>query len=64
VFYFFFKKEIENGYLKVPELNAERIFTIVVVIPNKTTAPVKKKFRPGKGKKSNKETIKYKFKEQ
>lgn len=58
--YFFFKKEIESGYLNFPELNAEKTFTIVVIIPNKTMAPVKKKFIPGKGKNNNSEMIKYK----
>lgn len=35
------------------------MFIIVVIIPNKTTAPVKKKLIPGKGKNNNKEMIKY-----
>lgn len=62
--YFFFKKEIERGYLNVPELIADIILAIVVIIPNKKIAPVRKKFIPGKGKNRSRETIKYKFIEQ
>ncbi len=40
------------------------IFTMDVMIPNKTIAPVKKKLNPGKGKNNNKEIIKYNVIEQ
>jgi hypothetical protein len=48
----------------VPESKVEKMFTIVVIIPNKATAAVKKKFIPGKGKKRSNEMIKYNMMEQ
>ena len=35
------------------------MLAIVVIIPNNTTAPVKKKLNPGKGKNNKSEMIKY-----
>lgn len=48
----------------MPLLKADIVLMNVVVIPNKTTALVKKKLNPGKGKNKSKEIIKYIFKEQ
>lgn len=63
-FYFDLKKGIVSGYLNEPVLNAEKMLTVVVIIPKRTTAAVKKKFIPGKGKNNNKEIIKYNVIEQ
>lgn len=56
--YFFFKKGIERGYLHLLLLRADIVLIMLVIIPNKITAPVKKKLYPGKGKKRSREAIK------
>ena len=48
---------MDNGYLQVPEPNAENIFIMVTVIPYKTITAVPKKFIPGNGKKASNEII-------
>ena len=49
---------MERGYLYCDVFVADIIFIMVVIIPNRKIAPVKKKLNPGNGKNSNNERIK------